>query len=388
MAFRRALLTVALLAATLLVLLPAAAMAAQWLPGETREASNALSTPPRVASDAGGNSVAVWLGAGGEVNAAFRPRGGPWGAAENLETEFVVTSGVAPRVVAMPNGEFVAAWLADRNNDGDDVIRTATRSTSGAWSAPDIVAAIGCCPGLPALEAGGDGSVTVVGTDEGQPTSYTRPAGGDWGEGEFVPTGSGSVFDAAPDGSLVAVTTGTCSGETSCIEAAYRPPGGPWDADTVAAGLTSGQVTGLAVAAGPDSTFTAVWGEGNFGEGSPVPPGRVRSSDRSAGPGGSWEDLPVADLPTDVPGCPSGFGCIDVAIGDDGRSLAVWQQYGSRWGPDLRRRTRGRWGLGPDRAGRHAGDRRRRSHRRRHDGRDPGRELGGVLPPSRVAGRS
>ena len=36
----------------------------------------------------------------------------------------------------------------------------------------------------------------------------------------------------------------------------------------------------------------------------------------------------MADLPTDVPGCPSGFGCIDVAIGEDGTSLAVWQQYG------------------------------------------------------------
>ena len=121
MAFRRAFLTVALLAATLLVLLPAAAMAAQWLPGESREASDALSTPPRVAADAGGNSVAVWLGAGGEVNAAFRPRGGPWGGAENLETEFVVTSGVAPRVAAMPNGEFVAAWLAD-DGEGSDAL--------------------------------------------------------------------------------------------------------------------------------------------------------------------------------------------------------------------------------------------------------------------------
>ena len=44
-------------------------------------------------------------------------------------------------------------------------------------------------------------------------------------------------------------------------------------------------MTGLAVAASPDSAFTAVWGEAQLGEGSPVPPGRVRSTDRTAGAG-------------------------------------------------------------------------------------------------------
>ncbi|MEO8690637.1 MAG: PKD domain-containing protein [Solirubrobacteraceae bacterium] len=332
MALRRALLKVAVLAATLLMLLPAAGLAAEWLPGESREASSALTTPPRVAADAGGDAVAVWAGAGGEINAAFRPRGGPWGAPQNLETQLAITSGVAPRVVAMPNGEFVAAWLADNGASADD-LRTATRSTSGAWSAPATVTTIGCCPDISALVAGGDGSVTVVGTDEGTPTSYTRPDGGNWGGGENVPTGSGSVFAAAPDGSLVAVNTGICAGEANCIDAAYRPPGGPWNPVTETAALTpSVQVTGLAVAAAPDSSFTAVWGEGAQGGGFPVAPGAVRSSDRSPGSGGSWVEAPapIADLPADVPGCPSGFfGCLDVAIGTDGTQVAAWQQHGA-----------------------------------------------------------
>jgi hypothetical protein len=348
MALRRELLLV--LVTAFLLIAPGQALAAGWLPGETREASDALETPLRVAADGGGNAVAVWVGASGAINAAFRPRGGPWGAPESLETEFAVTSGVAPRVVAMPNGEFVAAWLADRNGEGDDVIRTSTRAATGAWSAADIVAAIGCCPGIAALEAGGDGSVTVVGTDEGSPTSYTRPDGGDWGAGEFVPTGSGSLFDAAPDGSLVAVATGTCAGEVSCIEAAYRPPGGPWEESTETVALTSGvQVTGLAVAAGPGSAYTVVWGEGEFGSGLPVPPGAVRGSDRSPGAGGSWADAPapLASLPADVPGCPNGaFGCLDVAVGANGTAVAAWQQYGT--GEDrisgAVRATGGDWG--------------------------------------------
>jgi hypothetical protein len=81
MALRRELPKVAVLAATLLLAFGSAqALAApQWRPAETRDATGS-GTPADVASDADGNSVAVWLGAGGTVNAAYRPRGGPWGA--------------------------------------------------------------------------------------------------------------------------------------------------------------------------------------------------------------------------------------------------------------------------------------------------------------------
>ena len=201
-------------------------------PARPAKASNALSTPPRVASDAGGNSVAVWLGAGGGVNAAFRPRGGPWSAAENLETEFVVTSGVAPRVVAMPNGEFVAAWLADRNNDGDDVIRSARRARRAALGARRTSS-----PRSAVARASRRSRrvATAASPWSGRPRASRPPTrgrpGGPGARASSCPPGPAASSTPRPTGPSSRSLTGTCSGETSCIEAAYRPPGGPWDAD-------------------------------------------------------------------------------------------------------------------------------------------------------------
>jgi hypothetical protein len=73
MALRRELLL--LMVAAFLLLGPGQALAApQWLPAELREATGS-GAPADVASDADGNSVAVWLGPGGTVEAAYRR---PW----------------------------------------------------------------------------------------------------------------------------------------------------------------------------------------------------------------------------------------------------------------------------------------------------------------------
>ena len=72
-----------------------------WLAGESHDgAAAATGVPADVATDSGGNSVAVWAAntaAGGEVRAAFRPRGGPWGAPESLDGELSTQSGAAAR---------------------------------------------------------------------------------------------------------------------------------------------------------------------------------------------------------------------------------------------------------------------------------------------------
>jgi hypothetical protein len=356
MALRRELSRAALLAATLLLLLPAAAMGfPQWLDGEPLQASAAPESPPRVAADDNGGAVAVWLGAGGEVDAAFRPRGGPWGAAENLETEFPVST-VAPRVVALPDGGFVAVWIADPDGEGDDVLRSATHSTSGEWSPPETVDTISCCPGITALAASADGSVTVISTDEGIPRSNTRaPDTGTWGASEPVRTGSGTQVAVAPDGSAVAANRGSCD-EVDCIRAAYRPPGGPWGASEPVALTGFDNVSGLAVAAGPDSSYTVVWTENTVSGQVTEPPGAVRASDRAAGAGGAWDEAPtlLADLPTESPGCPGfSFGCVDLASGANGAQVAVWQQtgsFGDRIGAKLRTLAEG-WQPGAELAG-------------------------------------
>ena len=354
MALRRELLTASVLAAALLVLLPAAAMAApRWLGGEPLEAP--AGSAPRVAADANGNAVAIWLGAGGGVNAAYRPRGGPWGGAENLDPGTDVFA-ATPRVTVQPDGEFVAVWVAERGTGPSFPLRWARRPAGEGWSPPATIDGIGCCPGITALQASADGSVLVVATDEGTPQSNRRPPGSEtWGPAENVGTESGTQVAVAPDGSAVAANTGSC-GEAGCIRAAYRPPAGPWGPAETAALPRGANVTGLAVAAGPDSSYTVVWAENTRLGQATGPPGAVRSSDRSAGAGGVWDAAPtlVADLPDDSPGCPqSSFGCIDLATGGDGAQLAVWQQAGS-FGDIVAGRLRstdGDWSPGMERVG-------------------------------------
>ncbi len=229
MPHRRVLLPL-LVAALLLVLGPAQALAAPaWLDAEPQSATEPFESGPDVATDAVGNSVAVWLD-NGQVRAAFRPRGGTWGPSEDLDPGAELEN-APPRVTVQPDGQFVAVWVTARlvTEDGYP-LRWARRPAGQGWSGPATITGIGCCPGIAALEASADGSVTVVRTDEGTPTSHTKPPGSEtWGGGESVPTGSGGVYAFGPDGSAIAVNQ-TCNFPgpycmTACLPAARRALG-------------------------------------------------------------------------------------------------------------------------------------------------------------------
>jgi PKD domain len=332
MVLRRELLPIALAAAILLIGAGQAFAAPQWLPSEPLPSSFAVTTDPAVATDADGNSIAVWIDQGQtpvEVRAVYRPRGGPWETTTvNLEPAFSVITGTPPRAVALPDGSFVVVWSANRKGDADPVLRSATRSPAGVWTT-ELVRAVSGATEIDGLEAGGDGSVMVVSVDtEGGSVSNTKPsASAPWGAPQTV--GIGTVADVAvgPDGGAVAVSTGgVCSG-SPCIQASHRPPGGDWGLpETV--GITTGVVVqGLAVTANPNGSATAAWAVATFnGEGT-GPPGDVLSADRTSG--GSWTAVPdsVAHLENDSPNC-GDLHCLDIATGADGAQLAVWPQNG------------------------------------------------------------
>jgi hypothetical protein len=312
-----------LLVATFALLGSGQALAAPtWLSGESQDGSEAAqSIPVDVATDSAGNSMAVWAAStatGGEVRAAYRPRGGPWGAPESLDGDFDVVAD-QPRVAVQPDGEFIAIWIA--NNDGNE-LRWARHPAGGGWSDAATIGRVGCC-GIAALLASADGTVTAIVDNDGPSSSFTKDPGSDaFGGAESVP--SGSVFAAAGDGSVIAVRSGfLCDAE--CVVAQRRPPGGPWPTgDEQVANVGSTSTSGLAVTANPDASYTAVWAESSDSE-SP-PSGSVLSSDRGAGDTGAWAaSRLVADLPSDRAGC---FGCVDVATGAGGAQLALWKQGG------------------------------------------------------------
>lgn len=322
MVFRRELLPI-LLAAAFLLVGPAQALAAPtWLDAEPQQAATPASQAPDVATDADGNSVAAWLERG-VVVAAFRPRGGDWGAPEDLDPGASISAG--PLVTARSNGDFVAAWITDGTT-----LRSATRSTVGEWTAETVRGA--CCEEVLALEGTADGSVTLVTREDGGPSSNTRGPGSDvWGSRQPLPTLGYDRFAFAPDGSTVGVRPADCGETFDCLEASYRSPGaeGGWGSEELIPGASSAVViTGHAVEATPSSGYTVVWGEADPDDGTPTAPSRVRSSDRAgAGARGGlplWATpLTVADAPNDL-----GGAGLDVASGADGAQVAVWQQGG------------------------------------------------------------
>ena len=168
-----------------LAVAPGQALAApQWRPAELREATGS-GAPADVASDADGNSVAVWLGPDGTVEAAYRPRGGPW-QPRRTSIPGPRSRVNPPLVTAQPNGQFVAVWLGDRRRE-----RPSYPAALGAPPGRRRLERAGhhhrhqLLPGHRALEATADGSVTVASDRRGarRPRNTKPPGSEPWGSG-------------------------------------------------------------------------------------------------------------------------------------------------------------------------------------------------------------
>ena len=230
--------------------------------------------------------------------------------------------------MALPDGSFVVVWVADRNGESGEVLRSATRSPAGTWTTEDVRDLSPAAPRSSASRRARTAASWSSPWTTGASVSNTKPsASAPWGGAQTVGIGTVDGFAVGPDGGTVAVGTGVCS-DSACIRASYRPSGGDWgEQETV--GITERvSVLGLAVTANPDGSATAVWAVASDDGEVVEPPGDVLSADRTAGPGGTWGAAPdsVAHLESDTPDCD--LRCVDIATGADGAQLAVWPQSG------------------------------------------------------------
>jgi PKD domain-containing protein len=300
-----------------------------WLAGEQRDPAAGLSDPPDVAAGGAGDAAVAWAGSGGSVLVAYRPRGGPWGGAVELDPGGRLVDG--PLVTARANAEFVAVWIV--NTGESNVLRSATRSSNGDWTT-ETVPNSGFGEGLEALEGTADGSVTVVMRNDGPPSSFTMGQGSDqWGSPQTMPISGYDRFAFAPNGSTVGVRMTGCGDTFDCLEAIYRSPGaqGSWgDPEPVPSGGPNSSITGYAVEATRDSTYTVVWGEAPRTSEDPETLAVIQSSDRPTGSEGAWGSPSfVADLNGERATCTAG-NCFDLAAGRDGSQVAAWQQTNAR----------------------------------------------------------
>jgi hypothetical protein len=195
------------------VLLAVPAQAAEW----QEQAVGGSGGSEDVAIDPSGNSVAVWAPLeGGSVRTSFRPAGGTFGAAETLDS---CGTGY-PDVDVDGQGNFTALWVRC-----DGTVQAATGTGADGFGPSETIA--------------------------------SAPPGEDW---RAYP-----VLDVAPSGAAIAAwQTGREyeSGGGSKVrgEAAFRAPGGRWEApETFSPGpITAWNVPADALEVGIDSSGAAV----------------------------------------------------------------------------------------------------------------------------------
>jgi hypothetical protein len=192
----------------------------------------------QAAMDARGDATAVWKHYDGShyvVESAYRPEQGEWGAATLVSQP--EEEGGNPHVAIDAKGDALVIWRGE--DEGQDRVRAAYRSTGGSWSEPVDVSAEGerveslraaVDPDGNAIAAwsGSDGEVGGWGIVH---AAY-RPAAGEWEEPVELSSEGGNgfpsdlVFDTAGD---AAVVWERWDGVANTVQAAYKPAGEEWE---------------------------------------------------------------------------------------------------------------------------------------------------------------
>lgn len=262
---------------------------------------------PRVAVDADGNALAVWGHQNGMViRTSHRSADGPWEPPVDLSLDQGWAFGHA--VVVDHEGTATViwaqlpAWHGEETWDGDEVIRTRSRSADGTWSATvNLSATDGWARRNPQLVVDKQGVITAVweihdtASDTWVVQTARRSSDGTWSEAETI----SGIAEASYGPQLAVDGAGNATavwparrGDDYIIRTAYRPAGGTWGTPeevwnggpltTPWQGEPHSVFPQAAVVADPSGRLTAVWGATSEADGGFV----VRASHRS--PGGHW----------------------------------------------------------------------------------------------------
>ena len=230
------------------------------------ETCSAPADRPDLAVDATGNGYAVWQderGGQSKIYFAFRPVSGGW----EVPVQLGGSGGNdrrSPAVAVDALGNATALWSEWRNRSYD--LYACTRSASGSWSAPALVASqAGHWLRNPDIAAGPAGALVavweLVTPDHPEETVLafaTRQAGGAWSAAAEVPGAAGSAPSLAVDASGTAYLA--WKGLSPDIYLSTRPAGGAWsNKETVDDGPSEALVGNPAVAVDPAGNVVVVW---------------------------------------------------------------------------------------------------------------------------------
>jgi hypothetical protein len=211
--------------------------AGSW--GEPVSISPEESFVPQAAMDAGGDVTAVWMHFDGShyvVESAYKPERGEW------ESPTVVSQpgeeGGNPHVALDAKGDALVVWRGE--DEGEEFVRAAYRSTGVSWSQPTNVSAEGeqVQQLRDAVDPEGNAIVAWAG-NTGEVGSYDivqaafKSTGGEWAAPTELSADGGNAFpsDIVFDTSgNAAVVWERSDGSSNIVQAAYRPAGEEWEA--------------------------------------------------------------------------------------------------------------------------------------------------------------
>jgi len=203
-----------------------------WGAPKSISAAGKVASGARLALDPGGNATAVWEsydGGTSTIQAASKPAGGNWGAPVNLSE--AGKNALNPRVAVDASGNAVTIWVGLNNSVYS--IQTASKPAGGAWGQPANLSAPGQTPPALQLAVAPGGAAVAVWTQQNGPASAiqaaNKPAGGAWGAPANLTTAglnaSSPQVAIAPSGDAVAVWTRLSA--TGVIQAAGFDASGP-----------------------------------------------------------------------------------------------------------------------------------------------------------------
>lgn len=212
----------------------------------------------QVAIDNQGNATAIWTefdgGSAFVVRGATRSSGGTWSAPVDVSARADGTA-TTTALAVNPAGDAVAAWI---RSDGQ-VVQAAYRAAGGAWGAPVALSGRGLSS-APRVVVDPSGNATAVwewsqsGIDLVQ--TARRIAGGGWGATVDLASGGSPRVAVDPQGRVIAIWTAP----GPSVRSSSFTGGGPWSASVeLAASSGAGRVGTPWVGVDPQGREIAIW---------------------------------------------------------------------------------------------------------------------------------
>jgi hypothetical protein len=288
---------------------------------QTLSDPSAFSMSPDVASDAQGDSVAVWLqfdGANARVQVAYRPAGGSFGAPQTLSAAGYEAR--EPRVAMNAAGEAVIVWSL--GSGLSEEAQASSAAPGGIFGAAQDLTGFTEAASLPqvALNSHGDAIAVWEGWDGShiRIQEASRLAGASFGAPEFLsPAGENAgtpqiAFDSSGDAFAAWRFDGS---PASTIQGDYRPAGGAFAAPQTVSTPSSQPAQAPQVAFDAQGEGVLAWQQSDGSE------PRIYASVRTPGSSGSFNAPSTLD--------PGGQEAYEPSVAGDGLSATIvsWKTF-------------------------------------------------------------